>query len=346
MSITLLAAGGIGSSATAAVTPDYPTTPAPVAGNLALLQATCKPHTLTIDTPTGYQALTNYTKTGGTGSDGADTGLVRVALFVRVCDGTEGVEATVSTSGGTQTLLTARIDVWGKAAAATWDVALCNGSDDTGGSTTISFTMNADPGIKSGDMLVARMSVNSDMASFSGSTLTATGATIGAGTESYEHGTSVGNDGLQLSVYFPVTAGTGSAAPVFTTTASSSAAGAPVGACVVVRLRELYVPVAEFSGDVLSGDAPLTVDFTDASTNTPTSWAWDFDNSGSTDATSQNPSHTYATPGVYSVKLTATNADGSDVETKVNYITVTAPLEAEDALPRWDRRRRLTMLST
>jgi uncharacterized membrane protein len=67
--------------------------------------------------------------------------------------------------------------------------------------------------------------------------------------------------------------------------------------------------------------APLTVQFTDLSTNSPTSWDWNFGDG--THATIQNPSHTYTSPGTYTVILTATNAGGSDVETKVGYITVT-----------------------
>ena len=38
----------------------------------------------------------------------------------------------------------------------------------------------------------------------------------------------------------------------------------------------ILAPVAEFSSNVTSGQAPLTVQFNDESTNTPTSWAWDF----------------------------------------------------------------------
>ncbi len=53
----------------------------------------------------------------------------------------------------------------------------------------------------------------------------------------------------------------------------------------------------------------LTVSFTDLSTGTPASWAWNFGDS--TTSTSQNPSHTYSTSGTYNVTLTVTNADGS-----------------------------------
>lgn len=79
--------------------------------------------------------------------------------------------------------------------------------------------------------------------------------------------------------------------------------------------------VANFTASQRTGVNPLTVSFTDSSYNTPTSWAWSFgDGSTSTD---QNPTHTYANAGVYTVSLTATNANGADVQTKSNYITVT-----------------------
>jgi len=79
--------------------------------------------------------------------------------------------------------------------------------------------------------------------------------------------------------------------------------------------------VAAFTGTPTSGVAPLAVTFTDQSTNTPTSWSWTFGDGGT--ATAQNPSHSYTTAGSYTVSLTATNAAGSDVETKTGYITVT-----------------------
>ena len=82
------------------------------------------------------------------------------------------------------------------------------------------------------------------------------------------------------------------------------------------------VPVANFTANVTSGDAPLTVQFTDLSTNVPTSWAWDFDNDSTVDSIEQNPSHTYDAAGTYDVNLTASNAAGSDSEVKAAYIVV------------------------
>ncbi len=60
--------------------------------------------------------------------------------------------------------------------------------------------------------------------------------------------------------------------------------------------------------------------FTDSSTNTPTSWSWTFGDSNT--STAQNPSHTYASAGSYTVALKATNAYGNNTNTKNNYITV------------------------
>lgn len=68
-------------------------------------------------------------------------------------------------------------------------------------------------------------------------------------------------------------------------------------------------PVAAFSFSPSTIYVPTTVNFTDLSTNTPTSWLWDFGD-GHT-STLQNPSHVYAAAGSYTVTLTATNGSGS-----------------------------------
>jgi PKD repeat protein len=83
-------------------------------------------------------------------------------------------------------------------------------------------------------------------------------------------------------------------------------------------------PVAAFTGTPVSGTAPLKVIFTDASTTTPTSWAWSFGDGSSVNATARNPVHTYSRAGTYTVALTATNAAGSSTFTRTRYITVTA----------------------
>lgn len=78
-------------------------------------------------------------------------------------------------------------------------------------------------------------------------------------------------------------------------------------------------PVADFSAVIPGGYGPQTVSFTDLSTNSPTSWLWDFGDGGT--STTRNPSH-YYTVGTYTVTLTATNAGGSDAEVKVGFVVV------------------------
>ncbi len=84
-------------------------------------------------------------------------------------------------------------------------------------------------------------------------------------------------------------------------------------------------PTANFSVAPGVGTAPLLVNFTDLSTGSPTSWSWNFGDSGdpnSVDSTAQNPSHTYTNTGMYTVKLTATNASGSNTLTSAGGVSV------------------------
>ena len=87
-------------------------------------------------------------------------------------------------------------------------------------------------------------------------------------------------------------------------------------------------PVANFVANQTNVTPGTTVSFTDQSSGIPTSWAWSITPAtgwayaGGTTATSQNPQVTFNTVGQYTVSLTASNAQGSDVETKNNYIIV------------------------
>ena len=73
-------------------------------------------------------------------------------------------------------------------------------------------------------------------------------------------------------------------------------------------------PIAGFNytdADVCNG----SVQFKDLSSGKPTSWAWDFGDGQS--ASTQNPSHTYAASGTYTVILTATGTNGSSKDTTI-----------------------------
>jgi len=80
-------------------------------------------------------------------------------------------------------------------------------------------------------------------------------------------------------------------------------------------------PTADFSGTPTAGLSPLLVQFTDlstAGTSPITAWSWAFGDGGI--SSSRNPSHTYTTPGSYSVSLQVTTADGQNTKTRAAYI--------------------------
>lgn len=92
------------------------------------------------------------------------------------------------------------------------------------------------------------------------------------------------------------------------------------------------IPFADFTADQTAGcQTPFPVQFTNNSVgNSSLDYVWTFgDGEVSTD---ENPFHEYATNGVYTVSLTATNADGcSNTVTEADYINVA--LTEADFLP-------------
>lgn len=108
--------------------------------------------------------------------------------------------------------------------------------------------------------------------------------------------------------------------------------GTALSAEEIIAASGIVEPTAEFSAETVVA-VGANVTFTDASTNSPTSWSWTFDGGIPATSTEQNPVVTYADAGTYQVALTVTNAAGSDTETKAGYITasVEAPVAAFSA---------------
>jgi PKD repeat protein len=88
--------------------------------------------------------------------------------------------------------------------------------------------------------------------------------------------------------------------------------------------------IARFTSDATDGQVPLTVNFTDQSPNSPTTWAWTFGDGGS--STDQNPSHEYTVPGVYDVSLVVNDANGVGEEHLKRYVWAQADSIKIDSL--------------
>ena len=90
------------------------------------------------------------------------------------------------------------------------------------------------------------------------------------------------------------------------------------GALIVI----VTPPLAGFSANVTEGCVPLTVQFSDESSENATSWSWTFDGGDPATSADQNPFVEYLTPGVFGVTLTVSNAAGDDTYSQTGYITV------------------------
>ena len=81
---------------------------------------------------------------------------------------------------------------------------------------------------------------------------------------------------------------------------------------------------AKFTAEPTTAPENTMVQFTNQSTGNITSWLWDFGDG--TTSIEPNPSHLYQDARTYNVSLTVTDKDGSDTETKNNYIKLFVPL--------------------
>jgi PKD repeat protein len=92
--------------------------------------------------------------------------------------------------------------------------------------------------------------------------------------------------------------------------------------------NQIGSPLASFSttGNSFCQNSPIT--FTDFSTNSPSSWSWNFGDGGT--STQQNPQHTYSNPGNYTVSLTVTNATGFNSTSET--ITIESCVSTTDLL--------------
>jgi hypothetical protein len=91
-----------------------------------------------------------------------------------------------------------------------------------------------------------------------------------------------------------------------------------------ITIRDPLPLVANFSANCVTGNYPMSIQFTDLTTYDPErpilTWLWDF---GDTETSvAQNPSHTYDAAGVCDVSLTVTCLHDSDVNLAIGFVTI------------------------
>ncbi len=177
------------------------------------------------------------------------------------------------------------------------------------------------PAVSAGETLGASITVSSTSLEV-GETFTFTGSATGTNITGWAWTFGDGDSAsIQSTTHSYESAGTFSVSLTIT-----DAAGETDTDTQSVIVTEAAVPLeASFSGTPLSGEAPLTVSFTDESEGEPTGWEWNFGD-GSALSTDPKPSHEYTSQGDYTVTLTVKNDDGPDTKIQEDYITVIAPV--------------------
>lgn len=104
------------------------------------------------------------------------------------------------------------------------------------------------------------------------------------------------------------------------TVSNSEGSDTEIKTDLIVVSLSINPPKADFSANPQNGTAPLSVQFTDRSNNSPTSWQWDFGNDSSSFL--QHPIHTFNNNGTYSVKLSVSNEHGQSSKTIENIIVI------------------------
>ncbi len=110
-------------------------------------------------------------------------------------------------------------------------------------------------------------------------------------------------------------------APTFNVEVQVSGAGSQILRDTFAIRKESSAPIANFEAFVGTGENAVQFDNTTLGAR-PITWAWDFTSDGTVDSTEESPNHVYGSTGTFTVTLTASNAFGSDTETK----TITVPI--------------------
>jgi hypothetical protein len=312
------------------VAPSYPASIA--ADDVLVLIIGQKPSTAnsgSVTTPTGWTLRESITGQGGYGATlGIDTG--NTNLFIYTKDTVTGSETgTLSVTVGTNNVCWGAIVRIPGGGSTSFSVGSADGTRDTAPTVNVAFTVNLTNGgtatdFQSGDMAIWAMCIPTDVTTpsqFSAQSITATGATFGTAAELAEPDSGTGNDIGGYIARALVTAGSSTAAPSVTVTATGTVTNVR-GPVALLRIRDttqiltpsLYTNTNTFyTPTVTKGAVTLSPALF---TNTNTFYSPDVTNTGG--AQTLNPSlytntNTFYTPTVTSAKtLTPARYDNTN----------------------------------
>ena len=214
------------------VAPAYPVVSA---GDMLLLFVATKPASATISTPSGWTALASAS--GTTGSDGADTGPTKMAVFWKIATGSESGTQSVSISSGNSSQAyivsyTKTLGYWSTPAFLTY-------IRTSGGSAySATFTAPNTSWLQPGDYIEFNASIPTDAPSLSSGSPASSGITWGGSVGGAIYPTTTGNDSSIIDVSGDVASGAMSGTTITVTTSMSGTLTNVYGPSILVRLRD------------------------------------------------------------------------------------------------------------
>jgi hypothetical protein len=177
------------------------------------------------------------TTTGGTGSAGADTGVVRLYFWSRTVDGSEPASDSLTWSATPSPTIHSSVQ-FRKTNAGAWSIgyAFADDSSQSTGTDAIDATAATDPGFAVGDMVAVVFVSPTDQGTYSNPDIIIPSVTLGSVSNPVTLATTTGNDGTLKVWTALVTAGTSSGNPQFQCDVTD--ANASAGPVLFVRLRE------------------------------------------------------------------------------------------------------------
>lgn len=238
---------GASSAGTTSLTLAYPASLAQ--GDILVMCITNKYPTNAPTVPSGWIALAENQGNGGAGAAGIDTGTVYATIFIRISDGTETGNVSVTITSGNSAVGVIMSYRSTNIVSQREHVQMRAGSDNAGGSTTVGSSLVNSSNIdfcKAGDTVVGNIGINGNAYTYTGGNFQAQNAVVtftGHKIRS-QPSTANGQDcGMCITEGFASAGATdGTWLLLHYATGSSSAASSPAGGLVMSTLREVDPP--------------------------------------------------------------------------------------------------------